>query len=188
MAITRYAVATELANPKTANVAEIYRNSTLAEIRADLDERRSALVNICMNLSSDFNCSSVIRANNALLGQAVYLIGKRHYDRRGTVGTHQYERVFHAPELSEVVEKLHADGYTILAVDNQPEYNPINIWDAELPEKVAFVYGEEQRGLQPEDIALCDGMVFVAQKGSVRSLNVAQAAAVLMAEYTRRHG
>lgn len=188
MPITKYAVANELENSATSNVADMYKDWTTAEIRADLQEGRSDLVNVCMNLTSDFNKSSVIRANNAFLGQAVYIVGKRRYDRRGTVGTHSYENVYHAHELAEVVSLLKEDGYTVLAVDNQAQYNPVNIWDAELPAKVAFVYGEEQRGLADEDIALCDGMVFVQQKGSVRSLNVAQAAACLMSEYTRRHG
>lgn len=187
MAITPYAVNLENSNAANANVAEMYKTWTMAEIRADLDTRRSGLVNVCMNLTKDFNKGSVIRANNAFSGEAVYLVGARHYNRIGTVGTHQYEHVFSADTLEEVVALLKEDGYTVYAVDNLPEHDPKNIWDVEFPEKSAFVYGEEQRGLQLEEIALCDAMVYIAQTGSVRSLNVAQAAACIMSEYSRQH-
>lgn len=185
MAITPYPVSDE--RPANPNVADLYSNSTLAEIRADLETKRTPLVNICMNLTSDFNKSSVIRANNAYCGKAVYLVGNRKFDRRGAVGTQHYEHVFHADTLEEVVSLLREDGYTVYAVDNQDSYLPVNLWDAELPERVAFVYGEEQKGLDADSIALCDGMVFSSMYGSVRSLNVAQAAAVFMSEYARRH-
>lgn len=188
MAIEKYTTCTEILEGKSPNVVSYYAASTAAEIRADLQENRSQLVNVCMNLTSDFNKSSVIRASNAFLARSTYIVGKRKYDRRGTVGTHNYENIYHADELAEVVSLLKGEGYLVLAVDNQDKYNPVSMWDADIPEKTAFVYGEEQRGLSDEDIALCDGMVFIQQKGSVRSLNVAQAAACLMSEYTRRHG
>lgn len=101
---------------------------------------------------------------------------------------HHYENVYHAETLLEVIELLKSESYTVLAVDNQEQYNPVSLWEAELPEKTAFVYGEEQRGLAAEEIELCDGMVFINQRGAVRSLNVAQAAACVMSEYVRRHG
>ena len=170
-----------------ANVSDIYKDWTQAEIRADLDARRTQLVNICMNLTKDFNKASVIRANNAFLGSSVYLVGSRHYNRVGAVGTHRYEHVYSADNLEEVVKKLHQEGYVVYAVDNVESYKPKNIWDVVFPEKSAFVYGEEQRGLQPEDIVLCDDMVYISQVGSVRSLNVAQAAACVMSEYSRQH-
>lgn len=187
MSITKYAVANEI-DSTNANVIELYKSWTTEEIRADLQENRSSMVNVCMNFTSDFNKSSTIRSSNAFLGRAVYIVGKRRYDRRGTVGMHHYENVYHAETLLEVIELLKSDGYTVLAVDNQEQYSPVSLWDAELPEKTAFVYGEEQRGLAAEEIELCDGMVFINQRGAVRSLNVAQAAACVMSEYVRRHG
>lgn len=170
------------------NVTDFYKSWELEEIKADLDRRRTPLVNICMNLSSDFNKSSVIRSNNAFLGRKVYIVGKRRYDVRGAVGTRHYEHVEHSEELAPLIESLIAEGYVVCAVDNIPEYSPQNLFDVELPEKVAFLYGEEGLGLSAEAIELCNGpMIQVQMYGSVRSLNVAQCAAVLMAEYSRQH-
>lgn len=186
MAITPYSVNLERTS-ENPNVVDFYKEATVAEIRADLDTRRTPLVNVCMNLTKDFNKGSVIRANNAFSGKHVYLVGSRRYNRVGAVGTHNYEHVSSADTLSEVVELLKADGYTVYAVDNLEEYSPQNIWDVEFPEKSAFVYGEEQRGLLPEEVDLCDEMVYVRQTGSVRSLNIAQAASCIMSEYSRQH-
>lgn len=187
MAIRPYLVNLENKQSANPNVADMYRDWTLSEIRADLDTRRKPLINICMNLTKDFNKASVIRANNAFLGSHVYLVGARHYNRVGTVGTHLYEHVSSSDTLSELVDMLHEDGYTVYAVDNIESYNPKNLWDVEFPEKSAFVYGEEQRGLSAEEIEMCDDMIYISQIGSVRSLNIAQAAATIMSEYSRQH-
>lgn len=187
MAITPYNVSLENENAANANVADMYKSWTMNEIRADLDSKRTPLVSVFMNLTHEFNKASGIRASNAYLGNHVYLVGRRKYNKKGTVGTHQYEHVSSASTLKEVVELLHNDGYTVFAVDNIYEYEPKNIWDVELPYKSAFVYGEEMRGLQPEEIALCDDMVYCQMYGSVRSLNVAQCSAVVMNEYSKQH-
>lgn len=176
------------ASSEEKNTTDYYKKWETEAIRADLDSKRVPMVNICMNLTGEFNKSSVIRANNAFLGQEVWLVGKRRFDRRGTVGTHHYEHIKHAEDYAPLFEKLIADGYTIFPVDNIESYDPKAIYDVELPEKSAFVYGEEMLGLSEELIQACNGkMVYIPQYGSVRSINVAQAAAVTMYEYSRQH-
>lgn len=169
------------------NVADYYKKWTLDEVRADLDSKRSDVVNIFMNLTSDFNKASGIRANNAFCGKEVYIVGRRKFNRVGAVGTYQYEHVYSADTLEEVIEKLHEDNYTVYAVDNILEYNPKNIWDVKFPKKSAFVYGEEMLGLSEESIKMCDDMVYINQTGAVRSLNVACSSAVILSEYSRQH-
>lgn len=186
----QFSIDTEKEISSNKNTQDFYKGLTIADIKADLDHKRSSLVNIAMNLTKDFNKSSLIRANNAFLGSAVFLIGRRAYNRKGAVGTYHYEHVFHSPSLHEVTEYLKSEGYTIFAVDNNKDiegYVPENLWDVEFPEKSAFIYGEEQSGLTEEDILCADRMVYINQRGSVRSLNVAQAGAVIMAEYSRQH-
>ena len=139
--ITQYSFGQNLAAAKSNNVIDIYKQWTAAEVRADLQKNRTDLVTITLNLTHDFNKSAAIRSNNAFLGKEVYIVGRRKYDPRGAVGCKKYERVFHADTLQEVVDKLHAEGYTIYAVDNQMEYSPVNLWDEDFPRKSAFVFG-----------------------------------------------
>lgn len=142
-----------------------------------------------MNLTNDFNKSAVVRANNSFLGRKVVLVGKKKIDARGSVGTRNYEHIEHSVELDPVIEALISEGYTVFPIDNIEAHSPVNLFDVEFPVKSAFLYGEEALGLSDEAIALCNGsMVAIQMYGSVRSLNVSQSAAVLMAEYSRQHG
>ena len=174
-------------NGNNRNVINKYKDWVNAEIRADLQKNRSECVNIFINLSGDFNKASAIRSHNAFLGKEVYIVGHRRYDIRGTVGTNHYETIYHADDLREVVDKLHAEGYTIFAVDNIEKYNPECIFDVQFPIKSAFLYGEEGDGLSKRSIQMCDRMIYIQQYGSVRSLNVASAASIVMYEYTRQY-
>ena len=174
--------------PAERNVADEYRHiHDVLAIRAALAEKRHAFVNVCMNLTSDFNKSTVIRTANAFLARETWLVGKRKFDPRGTVGTHHYETIKHADEWSEVRDILRADGYTIFAVDNIYEFTPVSLYETEFPEKSAFVYGEEQLGLSEDVIRDCDAMVYIPMQGTVRSLNAATAAGIIMSEYVRQH-
>ncbi len=169
------------------NVVDAYRDKLISEICQDLDVRRSETIVICMNLTGDFNKASVIRAANAFLAKEVILVGKRRLDRRGAVGTHHYEHILHEPDTS-FFEELKQEGYTIFPIDNVKEYEPKRIDNYKLPLKCAFVFGEELLGLSDEVISQCNApMLYIPQYGSVRSINVAQAAAITLYEYTRQH-
>lgn len=185
--ITQYShgINTE-ANPSN-NVIDIYKKWTAEEIRAGLQDSRTPLVNICMNLDHGFNVGSIIRASNCFLAKETYVVGRKRFDRRGAVGATHIERCYHADAIDEVLDILYPLGYTIFAVDNIKEYNPKNIFDADIPMKSAFVYGSESDGLPKEVIDKCDEMIYIRQYGSIRSLNVAQCAACCMMEYSRRY-
>mgnify|MGYP000851484991 FL=1 len=169
------------------NVQDEFFNMTTSQIRNAVETGRSSMVSVCMNLTHDFNKASVVRASNAFLGNSVFMVGKRRFDRRGTVGMHHYENVLHADELDDVFNLLIPKGYTFFAVDNSEGFTPQPVYDVDIPEKSAFIYGEEQNGLSKEVIEQCDAMIYIPQYGVVRSLNVAQSAAVIMSEYARRH-
>lgn len=172
----------------TRNVIDPYKAWETEQIVADLETRRTPLVNVCVNLTSDFNKGAIIRANNAFTGARVILTGRRRYDKRGTVGTHHYEHVEHAPDTLTAIAALIADGYTVHPVDNTPEFGPIPITQVTFPAKTAFLYGEEQLGLDATTITACNhAPVYIPQHGSVRSLNVGQAAAVAMMMYEMQH-
>lgn len=174
--------------PASRNVRDEFKDilDTVA-IRASLAERRSDLINVAMNLTSDFNKGTIIRTANAMLVRETWLVGKKKFDPRGTVGTHHYETIKHHEDWSFVRDYLRSEGYTIFAVDNIDSFEPKVFWDVEFPAKSAFVYGEENAGLSADVIEDCDDMIYIPMQGSVRSLNAATAAAIVMSEYSRQH-
>jgi tRNA G18 (ribose-2'-O)-methylase SpoU len=183
------------------NVIDEFKSFENDEIRAALDGRRGKMVTILQNLSHDFNKGTAIRNTNAFSGRKVIFLnpenrthlgnpeGAKKYDTRGAVGTQHYEHIEHhvITDFQKVFDDLHAEGYTIFAVDNMPAYNPENIFEVAFPEKSAFVFGEEQLGLADDIIKATDRMIYLPQSGSVRSLNVSVAHGIIMAFYTQQH-
>lgn len=174
------------ANPNN-NVIDRYKEWTAAEVRADLDTRRSEMVCIFENIGYNINIACSIRSNNAFCGKEVYITNRRRFDPRGAVGMKKYTKIFHADTIQEVADKLRPQGYTFFAVDNIMEYHPKNFWDVDYPAKSAFIFGSESEGISREALDLADDMVYIKMDGAVRSLNVACAATCVMAEYTRQH-
>jgi len=169
------------------NVIDYYKLWQHDEIVADLDKKRNPFINVCLNLTGDFSKSSIIRNANAWLAKETWIIGKKRFDVRGTVGTHHYETIKHSATWEDVFANFKSEGYIIYAVDNIPEYNPKVIYNVSYPQKSVFVYGEEGVGLPEEVIKACDYTIYIPQYGSVRSVNVAVAAGVVMNEWTRQH-
>lgn len=169
------------------NVSDYYKAWEHDAIVADLDSKRNPFINVCMNLTGDFSKSSIIRNANAWLAKETWLIGRKRFDVRGAVGTHHYEKIKHSESWDTVRDYLKAEGYKLYAIDNIPSYNPKVFYNAQLPEKSAFIFGEEQAGLQEKVIEDCDEMLYIPQFGSVRSVNVAVAAGVIMNEWVRQN-
>lgn len=185
--ITQYSYGMNQAASVNNNVIDRFKKWNAAEIRADLEPRRTDMVCIFENAGYNINIACGIRSNNAFLGREVYIVGRKRYDTRAGVGCNHYERVFHADDTQEVADKLHAEGYTIFAVDNIMECNPRNMWDVEFPEKTAFIFGNESEGITSDALGAADDMIYIQMDGSVRSLNVSCAASCVMAEYSRQH-
>lgn len=60
-----------------------------------------------------------------------------------------------------------------------------SLFAARLPKRVAYVLGAEGEGMDPALVAACDLRLSIPGSGTVESLNVAAATAVLLAEWAR---
>lgn len=109
------------------------------------------------------------------------MVGKKRFDKRGTVGTHHYEHVKHTEDWLSLFMNLRDQGYRIVGVDNVPEAR--NVAYAPMEKLTAFVFGEEQLGLSEHMLDNVDEILYIKQGGSVRSINVAVAAGIVMSHY-----
>lgn len=174
---------------QSLNVSDKYKLDRLTRWTKDLikkDLQQNAFpYAVCMeNILGDFNLSSVIRSANGFNARAVYYLGRKHYDRRGTVGTHHYTDVIHLSARDQLL-KLKEE-YELVAVENTVP-SAVALADAQYERPPMFILGEEGVGITPETLELCDKFVYIPMYGSVRSLNAAVAGSIIMNDYVTNH-
>jgi tRNA G18 (ribose-2'-O)-methylase SpoU len=172
-----------MSDTKPRNVIDPYRAWTEDLIREDLQKKAFPYAVLMQQLQGDFNIGTVIRSANIFGAQEVYYIGKRHYDRRGAVGAHHYTNV----KFLESMEDLRAlkSTYTLIGLDNVSGSVPLEsfVW----PDNPLMIFGEEGPGIAPEYLAECQHLVSITQYGSVRSLNAASAASIVMYDFVNKY-
>lgn len=166
---------------ESRNIIDHYHYWKHDAILADLDKKRHPFAILCSNLYNDFNIAGVVRNANAFMASAVYIYGSKQFDKRGTVGTHKYEKIkrvsgLDSPELRK---------YTWVAFDNIKGAVPLDTF--EWPENPLLCFGQEQVGLPSEIIEQAPHHVYIRQYGSVRSLNVACASAIAMYDWCKKN-
>jgi len=174
---------------ESRNIIDHYHYWKHEAILADLDARANNFTVLCSNLYNDFNIATCIRNANAFLAKKVVIYGSKQYDRRGTVGTHHYVRMLHAGTFSRLGETLDSLKQEVgmdlhlVAVDNVPKARRLDSYAWPKDKHVVMIFGQEQVGVPQELLELANDTVYIAQYGSVRSLNVGTASGVVMYDY-----
>lgn len=171
------------------NVSDRYKKDNLTRwtkelIKTDLQQKSFPYAILMENFMGDFNIGTVIRSANAFNAKAVYYLGRKHYDRRGTVGTHNYTDVIHLQDREQLI-KLKRD-YELVGIENTVK-GAVPLDDAEYSRRPLFILGEEGIGITPETLELCEKFIYIPQFGSVRSLNAAVAGSIIMNDYVTKH-
>jgi len=163
---------------ETRNLIDFYHYWTNDAIKAALDKNRFPFAALCCNIGGDYNLATIVRCANAFLASRVFIYGRRKWDKRGAVGTYNYEHIQYIPENSplDVFKE-----YTLVGVDNVEGAIPIE--EFEWPTRPLMCFGEEQIGLNGKIKEMCENLVYIRQYGSVRSLNVGVAAGIAMQDY-----
>jgi tRNA G18 (ribose-2'-O)-methylase SpoU len=168
------------------NVVDRYRYWTVEAIVADLDRRRHPFHVAIENWRHDLNIGTVVRTANAFLAEAVHIVGRKRWNRRGAMVTDRYQHVRHHAGVGELVAWARGAGLPLLAVDNLPGARPLET--AELPRACVLLFGQEGTGLSHEARDAADGVLSIAQFGSTRSINAGVAAGIAMHAWIRQHG
>lgn len=168
------------------NVIDKYKNWSTQSIKEDLKKNANPLA-VCMeHWKGDFNISTLIRNANAFNVKKVIYLGKKKFDRRGTVGTHHYVDIVHMPGVVRELVDL-KNQYTFVGIDNNiPNTKKLHEFSWNTLEKPPLVFfGEEGVGLTQEVLNLCDYRIEIEQYGSVRSLNVGTSSGLVLYELSR---
>lgn len=74
--------------------------------------------------------------------------------------------------------------FSLIAVETSE--NAVNIYQADLPEKVAFVVGHEVFGVHEAVMKMADEIVYIPVPGTISSLNVTHALGIAVFEWLRQ--
>ncbi|MEM7052066.1 MAG: TrmH family RNA methyltransferase [Acidobacteriota bacterium] len=173
-----------LATGDRRNVTDNYRYWKVEAIVADLDRRRHGFHVAIENWLHDPNIGTVVRNANAFLAEAVHIIGRRRWNRRGAMMTEVYQHVLKHPTLEDFAGWCRERDLPVLGIDNLPGSRPIH--QAEIPQRCVLLFGREGPGLSAGARELVSSVLSIPQFGSTRSINAGSASAVAMVEWCRR--
>jgi tRNA G18 (ribose-2'-O)-methylase SpoU len=174
-----------LAQGDARNVVDAYRYWRRDAIVADLDARRHPFHVAIENFAHDANIGTVVRTANAFAAQAVHIVGRRRWNRRGAMVTDRYQHVHHHPDVPALLAAAAEQGLTVVAVDNLPGARPLET--VSLPRRTLLLFGQESIGVTDAARSGAALTVSIAQFGSTRSINAGVAAGIAMHAWIRQH-
>lgn len=104
---------------------------------------------------------------------------------RSSAGAVEHVRLAVVPNLARFLNEVKGPGLWVYGASGDAG---TPMWGADLSGGAAFVLGAEGRGLRPLVRRACDELVSIPLAGTVESLNVSVAAAVLLYEARRQRG
>lgn len=167
------------------NIRDDLKHLTLNELQMENNKTRLPFAVCALNITGDLNIGIMMRSACLLGASKFFIIGRKRYDRRTTVGSQNYILVErHDAMLDEttinseyVLSIIRSAGYTPISV----ECSGTNVSEYNFPKDVCLIFGNEGIGI-PTNIINNTDCVSVPQYGVLRSLNVSSAASIVMYE------
>lgn len=152
--------------------------------------KKNDLVIVLENIRSAFNTGSIIRSCECFGVGNLILAGitpgvENPKVLKTAKGTKDHVKTERTLDLAETISGLKSRGYIIAGAETGT--GSIEITDFIMPEKTAFIFGNEEIGISSDIIKLCDYIVTIKMAGMKNSLNVASAASIFMYEYSKAH-
>ncbi len=144
----------------------------------------SGIVLVLDNIRSAHNVGSAFRTADAFGVDKIYLGGICPVPpspelRKVALGAEEVVPFEHVSDVVDLVHRLQADGYTVIAVEQT--VNSVKLDGmAEKPARYALVFGNEVAGVQQEVVDACDFALEIPQKGTKHSLNVSVSIGVVL--------
>ncbi|MFZ5820018.1 MAG: RNA methyltransferase [Chloroflexota bacterium] len=142
------------------------------------------------NIRSAWNVGAIFRSADGLGVSKLYLCGITPTPENKTVtktslGAERNVAWEHAQDGVETARKLKAEGYRLVALEQDERAIPLQAKLVSDLRKAVLIVGNEVTGVDPELLDLCDQIVHIPMRGNKRSLNVEVAFAI--AAYTLIH-
>lgn len=174
----------------------ITKLKTLEMQRISIEEFHTAekmpLVVVLDDVRSMHNVGSVFRTCDAFRTAGVYLCGitakpPQNEIHKTALGAEESVDWLYFADAKEAVNHLHAEGFTVYAVEQCKGSTKLPSQDmTERGKKYAVIMGNEVHGVHQDVIDMCDGCLEIPQFGTKHSLNVSVTAGIIIWEFARK--
>lgn len=148
---------------------------------------------ILNNIRSNENVGSIFRTADAAGVDKIYLCGytPAPVDRfsrvnkalaKASLGAEKFVEWEKAKNLKSLISNLKTEKFKIIGVEQSPKSKNYKLLSTNA--NLAFVFGNEVKGLSKKDLSLCDQIVEIPMKGKKESLNVAVTAGIVLFQFT----
>lgn len=134
------------------------------------------------------NVGSVFRTADAFKAEKIYLCGitatPPHREIQKTaLGADETVDWEHAPDVVELIEKLQAEGYTVIAIEQVEGSTSLLDFQPQKTEKYAFIFGNEVFGVNETAVKKANYCLEIPQYGTKHSLNISVTAGIICWHY-----
>ncbi|MBK6935495.1 MAG: RNA methyltransferase [Chitinophagaceae bacterium] len=159
------------------------------KLTAVLEKRQPDLTVVLENVFDPHNISAVMRTCDAVGIQEVYILTNkipRHkkWGARSSSSAAKWLTVYQFENAEECFAQLRKRYSKILTTHLSSD--AVNLYEVNMTEPIALVFGNEHSGVSDEIRALSDGNFIIPQVGIIRSLNISVACAVTLYEACRQ--
>lgn len=166
------------------NVVDKYKDWDTDNIKNDLINKSLPCAVLCCHIEGDFNISNIIRTCNSFGIVDFFYYGKKHLDKRGCCGANHYLNIINLSSLTEVLKLK--DKYSFIGIENNIKNTiTLNKFNWKTDKNPIIIFGEENSGIDNAILKYIDYFVEIESCGSIRSLNVASAASIIIYDYYR---
>lgn len=152
--------------------------------------RQPNLTIILENVHDPHNISAVLRTCDSVGITDIYVLYTAvHRDRlvmgkRSSSGARKWVNVHLYNDVDECMKAVKAKYSKIYATHLSED--AVGLYDLNLTESVALLFGNEHKGVSEAALTYCDGNFLIPQYGMVQSLNISVACAVSLYEALRQ--
>jgi len=158
-------------------------------IRQVLDKRQDSITVVLENVFDPHNISAVMRTCDAVGVQEIYVLNTRiprhkKWGAKSSSSAANWLTIHQYTDAAECFQRLRSNYDRIFTTHLDSE--AVSLYDINLTQRVALVFGNEHTGVSEEIRALSDGNFIIPQVGIIKSLNISVACAVGLYEAYRQ--
>ncbi len=159
------------------------------KLQAVLNKRQNDITIVLENVFDPHNISAVMRTCDAVGVQELYVLNTkipRHkkWGAKSSSSAAKWLTVYQFENAGECFSELRKKYSKILTTHLSSD--ALNLYEIDLTQPIALVFGNEHSGVSEEIRSLADGNFIIPQAGIIRSLNISVACAVTLYEAYRQ--